>query len=243
MGNIRFENYTVYFKQKKDYFIAVDDVTLDIPDGKTTVIIGPSGCGKSTLLKCILGSIDYAEGKLTVDGVAIENSRCNIGYVSQEYGLFPKMTVYENIAFPLRMQKMSFDEIDRRVKSVAKQIDIELLLTRLPKYLSGGQQQRVAIARAIVKKPDILLFDEPFANLQPNMRAELHAVLKQIANGANCTIVFVTHDLPEAFQLADNLVVMNDGCVEQSGSVAELLRNPVNGFVKSFLQKDVCLIE
>lgn len=227
MATIKFNNFTAFYKVKKEIYIAVDNITLEIPDGKITVVIGESGCGKTTLLKSILGSIDLTEGEVTIDGEKVDGISSNrgIAYVAQEYSLYPQMTAYENISYPLKMIKTPYDEIKKRVEEVARLLDIELLLTRKPAYLSGGQQQRVAIARAIVRNPDIVLFDEPFSNVEPKLRESLRALVKAIHKNTGATFVFVTHDLHEAYELADNVVYMKEGCVEMQGLPKDVIKN------------------
>lgn len=213
---------------------------MTIADGTFAVAVGPSGCGKTTLLKCVAGLHDLTEGELLADGENIEKlppSARSIAYVAQEYSLYPQMTVYDNIAYPLKLMHTPYAEISQRVKEVAKQLEIDWLLTRKPKQLSGGQQQRVAIARALVKKPRIILFDEPFANLEHDLRLKMQQLVKELHKKQRQTVIFVTHDLTEAFLLAEQMIVLKEGCIEQAGTPDEIENKPKSEFVKEFLQK------
>lgn len=240
MAQFEFKNFSAYYKQKKNYVVALDDITLDIKRGEFLVIVGPSGCGKTTLLKCCMGLCGLTKGTATLDGeklTEIKPETKSMAYVSQEYSLYPQMTVYENIAFPLRMMHAKQEEIDERVKAIAKKLQLDLFLTRKPKQLSGGQHQRVAIARALIKNPRIILFDEPFSNLHPELRFEMREFVKQLHESERPTVIFVTHDLSEAFALAERIVVMNDGAIEFVGTAKELEEKPTTDFVKEFFAK------
>lgn len=224
---IEFKNFSCYYKNKKEYITALDGVSFTVERGELMVVLGPSGCGKTTLLRCILGMCEYLAGELTVDGVNVDSLRLqesNVGYVRQEYGLYPHMTVYENIAFPLRMIRTSQEEVDRRVKELAKILEVDFLLTRKPKQLSGGQMQRIALARALIKNPVILLLDEPFSNLEPEFRGELRRLVKKVHEIYGCTMVFVTHDTQDAFALADRILLMEAGSVQALGTPLELMQ-------------------
>ncbi len=240
MAELLFKDYSAFYKYKKQYYIALDKINLTIKDGTLAVVVGPSGCGKTTLLKCVAGLHELTEGELLADGENVESLPPNarsIAYVAQEYSLYPQMTVFENIAYPLKLMHTPYSEINERVKEVAKELEIDWLLTRKPKQLSGGQQQRVAIARALVKKPRIILFDEPFANLEHELRLKMQQLVKGLHNRQKQTIIFVTHDLTEAFLLAEQIIVLNEGCVEQEGAPYDIENNPKSKFVKEFLQK------
>lgn len=240
MPNLQFKDYSAFYKYKKQYYIALDKINVTIPDGSLTVAVGPSGCGKTTLLKCIAGLHDLTEGELLADGENIEQvplKERSVSYVAQEYGLYPQMTVYDNIAYSLKLMRTPYDEIDERVKAAAREMEIDWLLTRKPKQLSGGQQQRVAIARALVKKTRVILFDEPFANLERSLRVKMQQFVKELHARQKQTIVFVTHDLPEAFMLAEQMIVLKEGCIEQVGTPDEISQNPQSNFVKEFLQR------
>lgn len=239
MSEIIFETFSAYYKHKKELVKALDALSFEIRDGEFFVVAGESGCGKTTLLRSILGTMEYTEGTLTVDGQpvdALSLQKRNIGYVGQEPGLYPHLTVYENIAFPLRTIHTAQDEIDRRVKGIAAMLEIDWLLTRKPKQLSGGQQQRAAIARALVKQPTILLLDEPFSDLEYAMHRELRLLIRQLQKQLQITAVFVTHDLAEAFSLADRLLVLENGAVADLAAPQELLKEHRSELLKEFLK-------
>ena len=238
MEIILFEDFSCYYINKTGYTKALDHLDFSIESGELFVIAGKSGCGKTTLLKCILGQCEYMEGKLFVDGVSMEDfdvKSGNIGYVRQETDLYPHMTVYENIAFPLRMIHTAQSEVDRRVKEIADKLDIRYLLTRKPRQLSGGQHQRIAIARALVKDPSILLFDEPFSNIDPTLRGQLRQLVKRLHQEYQTTMLFVTHDLEEAFSLADRILVLDNGRVEEIGVPIDMVHNHKSELLKEFL--------
>lgn len=237
MQYIQFDDFSAYYKQKKVYAAALDHLSLNIEKGEFFVVVGASGSGKSTLLKCILGLNRDIEGDLYIDGVSIDDLSAkdgNMAYVTQEIALYPHLTVYENIAFSLRLMHTPQDEVDRRVKEMAELTQIKWLLTRKPRQLSGGQQQRVAIARALVKHPQLLLFDEPFSNVDPSLRLELRQLVQTVHRRLGTTTVFVTHDLSEAFFLADRIAVLEDGNVVQSGTPDELRENPRAALLQAF---------
>lgn len=238
MAELVFRDYSAFYKYKKQYYVALDKINLTLGDGVFTVVAGPSGCGKTTLLKCVAGLHDLTQGELLSDGENTENippSRRSIAYVAQEYSLYPQMTVYENIAYPLRLMKAPFDETDRRVKQIAGELEISWLLTRKPKQLSGGQQQRVAIARALVRNPRVILFDEPFSNLEHPLRLKMQQLVKELHARRRQSVIFVTHDLTEAFALAENIIILNEGAVEQQGAPDEIISHPKSKFVREFL--------
>lgn len=225
MDIIAFEDFSFFYKNKKDYIPALEHITFSVQAGELFVILGPSGCGKTTLLKSIMGFCDYITGALYIDGVAIDDFRLknsNIGYVRQEADLYPHMTVYENIAFPLRNIHTPQEEVDRRVEQMAQMLDIAWLLTRKPKQLSGGQQQRVAIARALIKNPQLLLLDEPFSNIDPALRAELRQLVKEIHQKLHTTMLFVTHDYQDAYALAQRILILDEGKVSAIGTAEAL---------------------
>lgn len=224
---IAFDNFSCYYKNKKEYFTALDQITFSVEKGELLVVLGPSGCGKTTLLKCILGLCDYIAGDLTVDGISIDQLRLkdsNVGFLRQEPDLYPHMTIYENIAFPLRMIRTSQDEVDRRVKEIAKLLEVDFLLTRKPKQLSGGQLQRVALARALVKNPVLVLFDEPFSAIDPSLRGELRQLIRKVHEIYGCTMVFVTHDITDAYSLADRILLLEEGKLQALGTPRELIQ-------------------
>lgn len=226
MYAIEFQDFSCFYKHKKEYIPALNHIDLTVKQGEFLVILGPSGCGKTTLLKCILGLCNYISGNLLVDGISTDDFQVqtgNIGYVKQELSLYPHLTVYENIAFPLRMIHTVQSEVDRRVKEIATLLEIDWLLTRKPKQLSGGQNQRVALARALVKNPVTVLFDEPFSNVDPSLRTELRLLVKKIHQNFGCTMLFVTHDTTDALALADRIVLLDDGSITALGTPQELL--------------------
>lgn len=225
MQDIKFSDFSCYYKNKKNYDPALRHVSFDIHPGELFVVVGESGSGKTTMLKCILGLCEYIEGDLLIGDVKIDDydaKKENVGFVSQEIVLYPSMTIYENIAFPLRQMQTAQEEVDRRVKDIANQLEIGWLLTRLPRHLSGGQQQRVALARALVKNPQLLLLDEPFSNLEPQLRTELRQYVKKLHRGYGNTIVYVTHDLEEAKEMADRILWLEGGTVRQIGKPDEM---------------------
>lgn len=216
----------------------IHGIDLDIADGDFVVFVGPSGCGKSTLLRMIAGleevtSGDISIGERVVNDVAPADR--GVAMVFQTYALYPHMTVYKNMAFGLIQAKTPKDEIDRRVKEAAKILDIENYLDRTPRALSGGQRQRVAIGRAIVREPDVFLFDEPLSNLDAALRGQTRLEIARLHQRLKTTIVYVTHDQVEAMTLADKIVVLRDGLIEQYGAPMELYENPANKFVAEFI--------
>lgn len=213
MSEITFKNFSIFYKEKKDIITAVDEVSFSFHNEKINVLIGFSGCGKTSILNAISGKIIY-DGELFIGDKNIEHiavQKRGLAYVSQEFVLYPHMTVYDNIAYPLRIMKLPREEIDYRVRSVSGAIDISFLLTRKPKYLSIGQQQRVAIARAFVKKPDIILMDEPLSNLDKETSEEIRVLIKQLVKDNKTTCVYVSHNINDAVSLADYIYVMNQG--------------------------------
>ena len=218
--------------------VAVQEFNLDIKDKEFIVLVGPSGCGKSTTLRMIAGLEDITSGQLYIDDKLVndvEPKNRDIAMVFQNYALYPHMTVYENMAFPLKIKKMSNEEIDSTVKEAAKILDIEQYLQRKPKALSGGQRQRVAIGRAIVRKPKVLLMDEPLSNLDAKLRNQMRAEIIKLRQRINTTFVYVTHDQTEAMTLGDRIVVMKDGYIQQIGTPQEVFNHPRNLFVAGFI--------
>ena len=225
MEAIKATDFSCYYKLDKDHVTALDNVSFSVEQGEMLTIIGESGGGKTTLLRCMLGLNEYTSGELLMGGVPAEDidvANNNMAYVRQEIVLYPQMTVYENIAFPLRSMHTPQAELDARVKAIAETLDIRWLLTRKPAQLSGGQQQRVALARALVKRPQYILFDEPFANVDPAMRGQLRLLIKKLHEADSATMVFVTHDIDEAFFLGDKILVLNKGKVDAFGTPEEL---------------------
>ena len=213
-------------------------VDLDIEDGAFVVFVGPSGCGKSTLLRMIAGLEDISDGEISIDGQVVNEvapSKRGVAMVFQTYALYPHMDVYKNMAFGLRQAKMAEDEIDRRVCEAAKILDITNLLNRTPRALSGGQRQRVAIGRAIVREPQVFLFDEPLSNLDAALRVQTRLEIARLHERLKTTMAYVTHDQVEAMTLADKIVVLRDGRVEQVGAPVDLYERPDNTFVAQFI--------
>jgi multiple sugar transport system ATP-binding protein len=217
---------------------AVDNANIVVEDKEFVVFVGPSGCGKSTTLRMVAGLEDITEGELYIDGELMNDvppKDRNIAMVFQNYALYPHMSVYENMAFGLRIKKVPKDDIDRRVRDAAKILDIEKFLDRKPKALSGGQRQRVAVGRAIVRNPKVFLFDEPLSNLDAKLRVQMRAELSNLHLRLNATMIYVTHDQVEAMTMANKIVVMKDGKVQQIGSPLYLYNYPVNKFVAGFI--------
>jgi multiple sugar transport system ATP-binding protein len=219
-------------------FHAVRGIDLDIRDGEFTVLVGPSGCGKSTLLRMIAGLEEVSEGEIEIGGEVVNEMRPrdrDVAMVFQDYALYPHMTVEQNIGFGLKARKLPPVEIATRVRSTAKMLGIGQFLNRLPRHLSGGQRQRVAIGRAIVRNPRIFLFDEPLSNLDAQLRDEMRGEIKRLHQEISTTMIYVTHDQIEAMTLADRIVLMRDGVIEQQGTPLELFERPANRFVAAFL--------
>ncbi|MDR2659521.1 MAG: sn-glycerol-3-phosphate ABC transporter ATP-binding protein UgpC [Spirochaetaceae bacterium] len=217
---------------------AVDNANIVVEDKEFVVFVGPSGCGKSTTLRMIAGLEEITEGELLIDGELMNDvppKDRNIAMVFQNYALYPHMTVYENMAFGLRIKKINKDEIDKRVHEAARILDIEKFLERKPKALSGGQRQRVAVGRAIVRKPKVFLFDEPLSNLDAKLRVQMRAEISGLHRRLNATMIYVTHDQVEAMTMADKIVVYKDGKIQQTGSPLHLYNHPGNKFVAGFI--------
>jgi sulfate transport system ATP-binding protein len=219
-------------------FVAVDDVSLDVPDGELTALLGPSGSGKSTLLRIIAGLETPDSGSVWLAGrdvTAIPPQQRGIGFVFQHYAPFKHMTVRDNVAFGLTIRRRPKDEIRRRVDELLELVQIAQFGERYPSQLSGGQRQRMALARALAVEPEVLLLDEPFGALDARVRKELRAWLRRLHDETHVTTVFVTHDQEEAMDVADRIVVMDHGRVEQEGAPRELYEHPANQFVMSFI--------
>jgi putative spermidine/putrescine transport system ATP-binding protein len=219
-------------------FAAVAGVDLDIAQGELVVLLGPSGCGKTTTLRMIAGFVPPTAGEIRLGGNDITREppwKRNTGLVFQSYALFPHLSVADNVAFGLRMRKLSQDRIAAKLKEALRLVRLEGLAERLPRELSGGQQQRVALARALVIEPDILLLDEPLSNLDAKLRHEVRVEIRELQKKLGLTTVMVTHDQEEALTMADRLVVMSHGQVQQVGSQRELYESPANAFVAGFV--------
>lgn len=223
MAEIVVKNVSVLFSSKKREVLALDNFSATFQDGMN-VILGYSGCGKTTLLRSILGLIDY-DGDIYLDGndlydVPVKDR--NFSFVSQEYVLYPQYTVFENIAFPLKLMKASRQEITERVKAMAELLDLTACLNKKPKHISGGQQQRVAIARALVKRPSVCFMDEPFSNADEVTREQTVRWLETAFKKTGCTCIYVTHDFKEALTIGDRIYVMNEGKLELTGTPDEV---------------------
>lgn len=217
---------------------AVDSVNITIEDREFVVLVGPSGCGKSTTLRMVAGLEDITSGELTIDDKIVNDvppKDRDIAMVFQNYALYPHMSVYDNMAFGLKIRKFPKEEIEQRVHEAAKILDIEELLDRKPKALSGGQRQRVAVGRAIVRQPKVFLFDEPLSNLDAKLRVQMRAEISSLHNRLNATMIYVTHDQVEAMTMADKIVVMKLGLIQQIGSPLDLYDTPANKFVAGFI--------
>src|SRR5499427_1369437 len=217
---------------------AVRGVDLDIPDGEFTVLVGPSGCGKTTLLRTIAGLEEANDGTIEIDREVMNDVRPSdrdVAMVFQNYALYPHMQVYKNIAFGLMARKLPRSEIDARVKRAAAMLGISELLERLPRQLSGGQRQRVAIGRAIVRNPRLFLFDEPLSNLDAQLRDEMRSEIKRLHQELGKTMIYVTHDQVEAMTMADRIVLLREGLIEQAGAPLDLFERPATRYVAGFL--------
>jgi multiple sugar transport system ATP-binding protein len=218
--------------------VAVDQANIEIKDKEFVVLVGPSGCGKSTTLRMIAGLEEITMGEIYIDGVLVNDippKDRDIAMVFQNYALYPHMSVYQNMAFGLKLRKYPKDEIDARVQEAAEILGIQDLLDRKPKALSGGQRQRVAVGRAIVRKPKVFLFDEPLSNLDAKLRVQMRTEISKLHNRLEATIVYVTHDQVEAMTMGDRIVVMRDGKVQQIDEPLHLYNHPVNQFVAGFI--------
>jgi len=217
---------------------AVKGIDLEIEDHEFVVLVGPSGCGKSTTLRMIAGLEEISSGDILIGNRVVNDvppRNRDIAMVFQNYALYPHLSVFDNMAFGLKLRKFARDEIKRRVDEAARILDIEALLDRKPKALSGGQRQRVAMGREIVRNPQVFLFDEPLSNLDAKLRVQMRTEIKQVHQKVNTTTVYVTHDQVEAMTLADRVVVMNQGIIEQVGPPQELYHNPKTRFVAGFI--------
>src|ERR1700758_4352533 len=219
-------------------FEVIHGVSINVEDGEFVILVGPSGCGKSTLLRMVAGLESVTSGELRIDGRIVNDvppKERDIAMVFQNYALYPHMTVFENMSFGLRLKKFPKAEIKERVQGAARILDITELLDRRPKQLSGGQRQRVAMGRAIVRNPKVFLFDEPLSNLDAKLRVQMRTEIKKIHQTVTTTTVYVTHDQVEAMTLADRVVVMNAGRIDQIGSPHEVYHTPKTQFVAGFI--------
>ncbi len=234
MANVRLEEITRKFED----VTAIEDITFEVPDGQFWVLVGPSGCGKSTILRTIAGLESMSEGNLYIGDTLVNNvpaRQRDVAMVFQNYALYPHMTVADNLSFGLRMRNADKTTIEKRVETVARSLDISHLLDRKPKQLSGGQQQRVALGRAIAREPKVFLLDEPLSNLDAQLRDDTRAELKQLHHRLGITTIYVTHDQVEAMTLADQIVVLDRGRIQQIGEPQDIYAKPANRMVAAFL--------
>ena len=234
MAKVRLEGITRQFKEA----VAIADITFEVPDGEFWVMVGPSGCGKSTILRTIAGLESATSGNLYIGDRLVNQVPArerDVAMVFQNYALYPHMSVAENLAFGLKMRKTDSQTIQERIESVARSLDIAHLLDRKPKQLSGGQQQRVALGRAIARKPQVFLLDEPLSNLDAQLRDDTRAELKQLHQRLGITTIYVTHDQVEAMTLADQIVVLKQGRIQQIGDPQTIYARPANRMVATFL--------
>ena len=235
MASVKLTNVKKVYDKK---VVAVHDFNLDIKDKEFVVLVGPSGCGKSTTLRMIAGLEEISEGTVEIDGVVVNDLQPkdrDIAMVFQNYALYPHLTVFENMAFSLRLKKVPNDEVFRRVTEAAKVLGITEYLTRKPRALSGGQRQRVAIGRAMVRDSKVFLMDEPLSNLDAKLRNQMRAEIILLREKINTTFIYVTHDQTEAMTLGDRIVIMKDGFIQQVGTPTEVFEHPVNLFVAGFI--------
>ena len=234
MANVIFENIT----KKFDDVTAVDDFSLEVKDKEFLVLLGPSGCGKTTTMRIVAGLEQANSGKVLIDNNDVTDyapKERDIAMVFQSYALYPHMTVFQNIEYPLKIKNIPKEKRNDQVNETIKKVQLEGLLERLPKQLSGGQKQRVALARAIIRNPKVFLMDEPLSNLDAKLRVEMRAKLKNLQNELGITTIYVTHDQVEAMTLADRVVVMNNAKIAQVSSPKEIYNNPSNLFVAGFV--------
>jgi len=234
MAPITFEHVTKRF----DDAVAVDDLNIDVPDGEFLVLVGPSGCGKTTALRMLAGLEEISDGRILIGDRVVNNvapGARDVAMVFQSYALYPHMTVYDNLAFSLRNQKLPKTEIDRRVKDAGEVLELTEYLKRKPRQLSGGQRQRVALGRAIVREPAAFLMDEPLSNLDAALRVQTRAEILKLQQRLGTTTIYVTHDQVEAMTMGDRIAVMSKGVLQQIGAPEDLYTNPANTFVARFI--------
>lgn len=234
MARVELKNVTKIYDKK----VIINNVDLTVEDKEFLVLVGSSGCGKSTLLRMIAGLEDITKGEIYIDGKCVNNvhpKERDIAFVFQNYALYPHMSVYDNMAFPLKMRKMSKKDIDLKVKEAAEILDLTELLERKPKQLSGGQRQRVALGRAIVRNPKVFLMDEPLSNLDAKLRVQMRSEIKKLHQKLQTTFIYVTHDQTEALTMGDRIAVIDNGVIQQIGTPIDVYNNPTNKFVGGFL--------
>ena len=235
MSNVILKNLVKSYDGKKNI---IDNINLEIKDKEFIVLVGSSGCGKSTILRLISGLEDITSGDIEIDNKIVNNTHPkdrDIAFVFQSYALYPHMSVYDNIAFGLKMRKFSKADIDKKVREAAKALNLEELPDRKPKQLSGGQRQRVALGRAIVRSPKVFLMDEPLSNLDANLRVQMRAEIKRLHKELKTTFIYVTHDQTEALTMGDRIVVLDKGKIQQVATPQEIYNNPKNKFVAGFI--------
>lgn len=235
MANVILKHVSKLYDNKKK---VINDVTLEIKDKEFLVLVGSSGCGKSTVLRMIAGLEEISEGEIIIGDKVVNNIHPkdrDISFVFQSYALYPHMSVYDNMAFPLKMRGFKKDEIDKKVREAAEFLDLKELLDRKPKQLSGGQRQRVALGRAIVREPRVFLMDEPLSNLDAKLRAKTRAELKKLHEQLQTTFIYVTHDQTEALTLGDRIAVIDKGVIQQVDTPDVIYNSPANVFVGGFL--------
>lgn len=234
MAEIQFKNVTKYFGQTK----VIDNLNLRVKEAEFIVLVGPSGCGKSTTLRLLAGLEEVTSGEILMDGKIVNNiapKDRDISMVFQNYALYPHMTVYNNMAFGLKLKKYEKVKINKRVQETSEILGLRDFLQRKPKQLSGGQRQRVALGRAIVRKPKVFLFDEPLSNLDAKLRVQMRTEIKKLHQQLKTTMIYVTHDQVEAMTMGDRIVVIKDGVIHQMGSPTEIYRHPTDMFVAEFI--------
>ena len=235
MSSVVLKNLVKSYDGKKNI---IDDINLEINDKEFIVLVGSSGCGKSTILRLISGLEEVTSGEILIDDKVVNNTHPkdrDIAFVFQSYALYPHMSVYENIAFGLKMRKYPKNEIETKVREVAKALNLEDLLERKPRQLSGGQRQRVALGRAIVRNPKVFLMDEPLSNLDANLRVQMRSEIKRLHQKLQTTFIYVTHDQTEALTMGDRIVVLDKGKIQQADTPEEIYNNPKNKFVAGFI--------
>ena len=235
MSSVVLKNLVKSYDGKKNI---IDNINLDIADKEFIVLVGSSGCGKSTILRLISGIEEISSGEILIDGKVVNNVHPkdrDIAFVFQSYALYPHISVYENIAFGLKMRKYDKKTIDEKVREVAKSLNLEELLDRKPRQLSGGQRQRVALGRAIVRNPKVFLMDEPLSNLDTNLRVQMRTEIKRLHNKLKTTFIYVTHDQTEALTMGDRIVILDKGVIQQVDTPEVIYNNPKNKFVAGFI--------